>query len=165
MELSAEASGEVISIGVRSGQQVAAGQLLLTLNDNVEQASRARQEANLKLARRLYERDASLIRQKSIPETQFDRSRTDLDSATAQLAETEAELDNKRIVAPFAGTVGIIKVDVGDYVEPGTPITTLQDLSELDGRPSVRHTQPPRAASTSQPRPRAEPPAPRVAPR
>lgn len=132
VNLSTEASGEVIAIDVQSGDQVVAGQLLLTLNDSVEQASRRRQEANLVLARQLYERDASLIKQKSIPQSQYDRSRADLDSAIAQLAETDARLDNKRITAPFAGTIGIIEVKRGDYVVPGTPITTLQDLSELE---------------------------------
>ena len=132
VELSAETSGEIIAIAVPSGAEVQAQQLLLTLNDSVEKASRKRQEANLKLARLLYKRDASLVKQKSIPQSQYDRSQANLDSAIAQLAETEARLDNKRIVAPFAGTVGIIKVKVGDYIESGTPITTLQDLSELE---------------------------------
>ncbi len=132
VELSAETDGEIIAIAVSSGAEVQARQLLLTLNDSVEQASRKRQEANLKLARLLYKRDASLVKQKSIPQSQYDRSQADLDSAIAQLAETEARLDNKRIVAPFAGTVGIIKVKVGNYIESGTPITTLQDLSELE---------------------------------
>jgi membrane fusion protein (multidrug efflux system) len=131
-ELSAETSGEIIAIAVDSGVTVQSGELLLTLNDSVEQASRKRQEANLTLARLLYERDASLVKQKSIPQSQYDRSRADLDGAIAQLAETDARLDNKRIVAPFAGTVGIIKVKVGDYIEEGTSITTLQDLSELE---------------------------------
>ena len=45
VELSAEASGEVIAITVRSGDTVDAGQPLLTLNDSVELASRKRQEA------------------------------------------------------------------------------------------------------------------------
>jgi len=132
VELSAETSGEVIAIDVKSGEQVKAGQPILTLNDSVELASRSQQEANLKLARQLYERDANLIKKKSIPQSQYDRSLADLDSAIAQLAETNAQLDNKRIVAPFAGTTGIIKVKVGDYIESGTPITNLQDLSELE---------------------------------
>ena len=132
VELAAEASGEVIEITVDSGDRVTAGQLLLTLNDSVEQASKERQEANLELARLLFERDASLVKQKSIPQSQYDRSRADLDSATAQLAETEARLDNKRVVAPFSGTVGIIRAKVGDYIESGDSITTLQDLSELE---------------------------------
>ena len=132
VELSTEASGEVTAITVESGATVQAGQLILTLKDDVEQASRERQIANLELARLLFERDQQLVKQKSIPQSQYDRSKADLDSATAQLAETEARLDNKRLHAPFAGTVGIIQVDVGDYVEPGTYITTLQDLTELE---------------------------------
>ena len=132
VELSAETSGEIIAIETSSGQQVKQGQAILTLNDSLEQASRERQEANLKLARLLHERDARLVKQKSIPQSQYDRSQADLDSAIAQLAETDARLDNKRIVAPFSGTTGIIKVKVGDYIESGTSITTLQDLSELE---------------------------------
>ena len=130
--LAAETSGEIIAISVKSGQQVQAGQLLLTLNDSVEQASKKRQEANVVLARQLHQRDASLIQQKSIPQTQYDRSRAALDAAIATLAETEARLDNKRIVAPFAGTVGIIEVKTGDYIDSGTAITTLQDLTDLE---------------------------------
>ena len=50
----------------------------------------------------------------------------------AQLAETEARLSNKKMEAPFAGTMGIRRVDVGDYLSPGTVIATLQDHSELE---------------------------------
>jgi membrane fusion protein (multidrug efflux system) len=132
VELAAEAAGEVTAIHAKSGQALNEGDLILTLNDNVEQAAKKRQEANLKLARLLYERDARLVKQKSIPQSQYDRSEADLDSAIAQLAETEARIANKRIVAPFAGTAGIIKVKVGDYVDTGTAITSLQDLSELE---------------------------------
>jgi membrane fusion protein (multidrug efflux system) len=132
VELSAETSGEVAAITVNSGDQVDAGQPLLVLNDSVELASRKRQESNLELARLLFERDARLVKQKSIPQSQYDRSRADFEGAMAQLAENEARLDNKHIVAPFAGTVGIIRSRVGDYIESGTAITTLQDLSELE---------------------------------
>ncbi|MFK8049819.1 MAG: efflux RND transporter periplasmic adaptor subunit [Halioglobus sp.] len=132
VELSTEESGEIIAIDFASGSDVTAGDLLITINDKVEQASRERQIANLKLARVLYDRDKRLLRQKSIPESQYDRSKADLESAIAQLAEIEARIENKRISAPFSGTTGIIKVKVGDYIEPGTAITTLQDLSELE---------------------------------
>jgi membrane fusion protein (multidrug efflux system) len=132
VELSAETSGEIIAISVKSGEQVQAGQPILTLNNSSQRANRSKQEANVKLARQLFERDARLIKQKSIPQSQYDRSKADLDGAIAQLAETDAQLDNKRIVAPFDGTTGIIKVKVGDYIESGTPITNLQDLSELE---------------------------------
>lgn len=132
VELSSEESGEIIAINVTSGSRVNSGDLLITLNDRVEQASKKRQLANLELAQLLFQRDSELVKKKSIPQSQYDRSKADLDGANAQLAETEARLDNKRVNAPFAGSIGIIHVKVGDYVEPGTKITTLQDLSELD---------------------------------
>jgi membrane fusion protein (multidrug efflux system) len=132
VELSTEESGEVIAVDVRSGEQVEPGQLLITLNDKIEQASRESQIASLELARLLFERDQQLVKQKSIPQSQYDRSKADYERAIAQLAETEARLENKRIHAPFAGTAGIVHVQVGDYVVPGDAITTLQDLSELE---------------------------------
>ena len=132
IDLTSETSGEITRILFDSGDQVSGGQLLLVLNDEVEQASRANQIASLELAQILFDRDRALVEQKSIPQTQFDRSRADLERARAQLAETEARLANKRIEAPFSGSMGIRQVDVGDYVSPGTVIATLQDQTELE---------------------------------
>jgi membrane fusion protein (multidrug efflux system) len=132
VELSVEESGEVIAIAVPSGARVKAGQLILTLDDQVEQASLERQTASVKLARLLYDRETELVKQKSVSQSQYDRARADFDRAIAELAETKARLENKRIHAPFAGSVGIVHVRTGDYVEPGDRITTLQDLTELE---------------------------------
>jgi membrane fusion protein (multidrug efflux system) len=132
VELTSESSGEITRILFESGDRVEAGQLLVVLNDEVERASRLNQAAALELAEILHERDQKLVERNSIPQTQYDRSRADLESARAQLAETEARLSNKRIEAPFAGTIGISRVDVGDYVSPGTVIATLQDHTELE---------------------------------
>ncbi len=132
VELSTEERGEVIAINATSGAHVQQGDLILTLNDSVEQASRKSQIASLELAQLLYDRDAKLVAKKSIPQSQFDRSRADLERAVAQLAETEARLANMRIQAPFDGTIGILRVKVGDYVEPGDAIATLQNLDALE---------------------------------
>lgn len=132
IDLTSETSGEITDIRFDSGDQVKAGQLLLVLNDKIEQASLASQAASVELAEILFERDRVLIEKRSIPQTQFDRSRADLARAKAQLAETQARLANKRIEAPFAGTMGIRRVDVGDYLAPGTVIAALQDQSSLE---------------------------------
>ncbi len=132
VELTSEGSGEIIEIRFASGDHVVQGQTLVVLNNKEELASRRNQAAAVELAELLFERDRSLIERHSIPQTQFDRSRADLERARAQLAETEARIANKRIEAPFSGTIGIKKVDVGDYLSPGTVIATLQDQSELE---------------------------------
>jgi membrane fusion protein (multidrug efflux system) len=132
VELTSEGSGEIIEIRFASGDHVVAGQPLVVLNNREELASRRNQAAAVELAELLFERDRTLIERHSIPQTQFDRSRADLERARAQLAETEARIANKRIEAPFAGIIGIRRVDVGDYLSPGTVIATLQDQSELE---------------------------------
>jgi membrane fusion protein (multidrug efflux system) len=132
VNLTAETSGQITSISLESGQRVEAGQVLLVLNDEVEQAARKRQLATLELARLIFQRDQRLIGQKSISQSQFDTTRADLARAEAELTETEARIRNKRIQAPFGGMVGIRHVDLGDYVEPGDLIASLQDGTELD---------------------------------
>jgi membrane fusion protein (multidrug efflux system) len=132
VDLTSETSGEITEIHFDSGDAVQTRQLLVVLNNKIEAASRNNQIAGLELAEILFDRDKALIEQKSIPQSQYDRSRADLERAKAQLAETEARLANKKIQAPFAGTMGIRRVDVGDYLSPGTIIATLQDHSELE---------------------------------
>lgn len=132
VQLTAETSGQVTDIRFDSGQRVQAGDVLVVLNDEVEQAARKRQLATLELARLLHARDLRLIGQKSIAQTQFDTSKADLGRAEAELAETEAHIRNKRIRAPFAGTVGIRRIALGDYLEPGDPIASLQDGEALE---------------------------------
>ena len=132
IDLTSESEGEIIALHFDSGETVEGGQLLLVLNDEIEQASRLNQIASRKLAEILFERASQLIKQNSIPKTQYDRSKADLDRARAHLAETEARLENKRIQAPFPGILGIRMVDLGDYLSPGTVIATLQDRSALE---------------------------------
>jgi membrane fusion protein (multidrug efflux system) len=132
IDLTSETSGVITSIQFDSGKTVARGELLVVLNDEIERASRQNQIASLGLAQILFDRDRALIEQKSIPQTQYDRSLADLERAKAQLAETDARLSNKQINAPFSGTLGIRRVDVGEYVTPGTVIATLQDSSRLE---------------------------------
>ncbi|NJN52204.1 MAG: efflux RND transporter periplasmic adaptor subunit [Gammaproteobacteria bacterium] len=142
VELTSESSGEATRILFNSGDHVSAGELLVVLNDEVEQASRQNQLASLELAELLFDRDRALVEQRSIPQTQFDRTKADLERARAQLLETDARLANKSIRAPFAGTIGVRRINVGDYLSPGTVIATLQDHSELeiDFTVPARHT-------------------------
>lgn len=130
--LTAETSGDITVIRAESGDTVEAGQPLIGIDEEFEAASRQRLQARLVLADQLYQRDARLIKENSIPQSQLDQSRADLQSAQAELAEIDAVLNNKRISAPFSGRLGIFQVRLGDYVEAGTALVTLQDVSQLE---------------------------------
>lgn len=132
VELTPEVSGEVIQINFESGGRVEKGQLMVVLNDKVEQANVQSRKATLDLATLLFEHDQKLLKQQTISQIRFDRTKADQERAYAQLAEAEARLANKHIRAPFSGTAGILQIDVGDYVSPGTVIATLQDPDDLE---------------------------------
>lgn len=131
VELTAEVGGTVKSVQFDSGEKVTAGQPIIEMDSAVEQASLATAEASLGLARVEFERGRNLVARQAISKSEFDRLSAELEKANASVAQLRATLAKKRIVAPFAGTVGIRQVDVGAYVSPGSPIATLQDLSTL----------------------------------
>lgn len=131
VELTAEVGGTVNSVQFESGEQVALNQPIVELDSSVEQASLATAEASLGLARVEFERGRNLVARQAISKSEFDRLNAELQKANASVAQLRATLAKKRILAPFAGTVGIRQVDVGAYVSPGTAIATLQDISSL----------------------------------
>ena len=77
--------------------------------------------------------ETTLARQVARPRRQYAQSTLESavaarDSAAATVDRTRAVIAQKTIVAPFAGRLGISKVDVGQYVAVGTSMVTLQQL-------------------------------------
>lgn len=131
IDLTAEVEGTVSEVQFQSGEQVRVGQPLLQLDSQVERATLATAEAVRDLARVEYQRGNNLVKRQAISKSEYDRLHAELLKAEAGVAQLKAQLDKKRILAPFAGTIGIRQVDLGDYLSPGTAFATLQDLSRL----------------------------------
>jgi len=131
VDLTAEVQGTVKEVLFQSGEKVTLGQPLLQLDSEVERAILATAEAVRALARVEYQRGQDLIKRQAISKSEFDRLNAELLKAEASVTQLKAELDKKRILAPFAGTIGIRQVNTGDYLSPGTSFATLQDLSRL----------------------------------
>src|SRR5690606_19924140 len=119
VDLAAEVDGIVREVMFESGQKVAQGQPLIQLDSEVERASLATAEAERSLAQVEFERGRSLVSRQNISKSEFDRLSSTLQKASASVAQLKAQLEKKRISAPFAGTIGIRQVDTGDYLSPG----------------------------------------------
>lgn len=126
-----EVAGVVKSIEFESGQSVKVGDVLLTLDDDVDQADLAALAAAEKLANVNYRRISKLVREKTLPQSSLDEARATLDSARATLNAKRASTDKKIIRAAFDGKLGIRLVDMGQYLAPGTEIVTLQSLTPI----------------------------------
>ncbi|WP_137819926.1 efflux RND transporter periplasmic adaptor subunit [Pseudomonas sp. 2FG] len=131
VDLTVEASGTVQDVLFLSGEKVTLHQPIVQLDSDVEQATLATSEAELGLARVEFERARSLLSRQALSKSEFDRLSAELQKAITRVAQLKAILAKKRILAPFAGTIGIRQVDVGDFVSSGTIIATLQDVSTL----------------------------------
>ncbi|UUY08737.1 efflux RND transporter periplasmic adaptor subunit [Pseudomonas sp. J452] len=131
VDLTAEVQGTVQQVLFQSGEKVSLGQPLLQLDSQVEQAILATALAVRNLAQVEYQRGKNLAVKQAISKSEFDRLNAELLKAEASVTQLQASLDKKRILAPFAGTIGIRQVDTGDYLSPGNTVATLQDLSKL----------------------------------
>jgi membrane fusion protein (multidrug efflux system) len=91
----------------------------------------AEAQAALGEAQRQYERVKSLAKTNLATESLLDERRQAYDSAQAMLLATQSRLNDRLIVAPFDGVVGLRNISAGTLVTPGTPLTTLDDDSVM----------------------------------
>lgn len=126
-----EVEGVIETIHVESGQRVNEGDLLVTLNDDVERADLAALQAQEALARANFDRIKRMFEKKTVSEGEFDSARASLQVAEANLMQIKARIARKNIRAPFSGTLGIRNVSKGQYVAPGSKLFSLQDTEVL----------------------------------
>ena len=124
-------SDEVTEINFVPGQAVEKGKVLVRLDDRRQQTALKRAKLTLEDAQRTVERLASSYKQGAVPVSELDLARTQRDLAEVALEEAQADLQDRHIVAPFDGVVGITDVEVGDRINEQTVITTLDDRSKL----------------------------------
>jgi membrane fusion protein (multidrug efflux system) len=126
-----EVAGTVREMAFESGAIVAKGDLLVRLDTSSEEAQLRAIEAQVDLARINLNRTQTLRKDNTV-------SQSDLDTAEATLKQNQASADairatiaKKTICAPFGGRLGIRLINLGQYLDTGKPIVSLQSLSPI----------------------------------
>ncbi|MDP3242989.1 MAG: efflux RND transporter periplasmic adaptor subunit [Reyranella sp.] len=130
-ELSLEVPGVVETITFQSGDEVKAGQVLLTLRKEDEEARLQSLEATASLAQITYDRDLKQLKAQAISQAIVDNDEANLRNARAQVAVQKAILDKKTLRAPFDGKLGLRQVDLGQFLAASTMIATLQSMDPI----------------------------------
>ncbi|TMH11845.1 MAG: efflux RND transporter periplasmic adaptor subunit [Betaproteobacteria bacterium] len=130
-DLAPEVSGVITAIHFQSGQAVQAGTPLVQLNAESDVARLHSLGANADLAEVNYERNRKQLEFQGVSQAVVDADAANLKNAKAQLAEQQALVNKKLVRAPFDGRLGIRAVDVGQYVNAGTKLVTLQALDPV----------------------------------
>ena len=131
VDLTVETTGIVKDIAFHANQKVEAGALLLQLDDEVERADLDSAKAQAAVDQLALKRAQELQKRGVGSDSTLDNAQAQAAASAAQVAKLQAVLDQKQITAPFAGTAGIPKIDLGQYLAPGTAVVTLQDLDTM----------------------------------
>ncbi|SLN66662.1 Multidrug resistance protein MdtA precursor [Roseivivax jejudonensis] len=129
VEITPSVAGRVVEVPVSSGGEVEEGDLLLQLDARAERAALRSAEATLAEARQNLDRIEQLADANTAAEQQLEQARANFQRAEGDVMAAEADLEDRRITAPFAGTLGFVDIDPGAYLSPSTVVTRLSDLS------------------------------------
>jgi membrane fusion protein (multidrug efflux system) len=131
VDVSNDAPGVVWRINFESGAVVRQGQPLVELDSRVERAQLASARARRDLAETQAKRSRALVQSNSIAQSQLDADESALKTAAADVSGLEAQIDRKMVRAPFAGRLGIRAVNLGQYLNPGTTLTVLEQIDSV----------------------------------
>ncbi|MEY2555485.1 MAG: rane fusion protein multidrug efflux system [Verrucomicrobiota bacterium] len=129
--VSTELGGVVAEIGFPNGGEAKKGEVLLKLDSSSEEAQLRTAEADLELQRANLQRTRDLAARKVV-------SKQDLDGAQSAFGQKQGTVDNmrafiakKQVQAPFDGELGIRQVNVGQMINAGQQVVSLQALDPL----------------------------------
>lgn len=125
-----ELPGTVHTVSLQTGQVVEAGAVLVELDVAVEQAELNALEAEAKLAASMLARMEQALAKQGASAADVDRARAEQDKAMANVARTKAVIERKRLRAPFRARVGFVDLHVGQYLDAGATVTTLQGTED-----------------------------------
>lgn len=131
VDLAIESGGLVRAVMFAANDQVAEGKQLVQIDDDSERASLTAAEASLTVARDAATRTSTLSERGISASSTVESANAQVESARAQVAQVQTMLDAKKLTAPFAGDIGIPRIEVGQWVSAGTIYATLQDLTKM----------------------------------
>ncbi|MFM8808917.1 MAG: efflux RND transporter periplasmic adaptor subunit [Chthoniobacterales bacterium] len=130
-KLSTESSGVIAKILFENGREVKQGDLLVELDHETESANLRSAEAEADLARTVYERTKRLRLNNTVPQSDLDAAESQLRKTAAIIEQLKSTISKKKLTAPFSGRLGIREVNLGQFVNNGDTIVSLQALDPI----------------------------------
>jgi len=126
-----EIAGTITEISFESGAVVAKGDLLVKLDTSSEEAQLRSLEAQVTWAKVSLDRQSNLRTNQLVSQSDWDAADAAYKQAVANADNVRSIIQKKTIRAPFAGKLGIRQVNLGQYLDAGKPIVSLQSLDPV----------------------------------
>lgn len=124
-------TGRIAEVAVTPGQRVAAGDVLVKLDSETEEISLDRAKLAVQDAQNKLDRTQQLRNSRTATEVQLADARVVLSNAKLAQRDAELALARRSVLSPIEGIVGILPVELGDYVTSQTAIGTIDDRSQI----------------------------------
>lgn len=132
--VASEIAGTIVEIEANEGQSVAVGHVVLRLDDREARATLKITDARLRNARDRLARLQQLFDNGVASQQQLDDASSNFDEVDGAHRASRTRFAKHVLRAPYAGTLGMNQVDLGDYVEPGDPIVEISTTGALELR-------------------------------
>ncbi|RXK04440.1 efflux RND transporter periplasmic adaptor subunit [Halarcobacter bivalviorum] len=130
--LAAQNSGVVKAINFEVGDKVKKNKTLVQIDADILNAQVESARANATTTKKDYERYTKLLEQKSISQKEFDDVKLKYITAKSTLKELEIQAIKKQIKAPYNAVVVERHIDLGEWVNAGTPLLTVVNTSKVE---------------------------------
>lgn len=126
-----ELPGVVREIAFEPGSVVRKGDVLVKLDTDIEQAQLREAEAEAKWAHITYERALNLIKSRAISQAELDEAQAAMARADARVDSIRATIAKKIVRAPFTGKLGIRSISIGQFLDTGAEVVSLQAIDPV----------------------------------
>jgi len=133
-QISAQATGEVMSIEVETGDQLEKGQVMVRLDCRQSEFNQAVLNDAYALALKEFKRSRSLQKNNAISEQQVTQATSTLEQASIRKQQAELSVEHCLIIAPFDGVVTERQIQLGAVAVPGSPVLTLLQTDAVEVR-------------------------------
>jgi membrane fusion protein (multidrug efflux system) len=140
VEVTSKLSNIVTAVRFADGQKVSRGQVLVQLDSAQARADLSVANAALTESDSQFKRAQELLATQLVSKSQFEQLEATRNANAARVDAARAKLEDTVIRAPFNGRVGLRRVSLGSLINPGTVITTLDDLGSMKVDFSVPET-------------------------
>lgn len=139
--MTATTQGIVRNLYIRLNGSVRAGQPLLRVDTDVNEASLAVAEGTLAKARQDLVRYETLHRENNSTANEVENARLQVRNAEFQLLSIRKQVGDALIKAPIGGTITEKPIERGMFIAPGTPLATITDVSAIKVTINVPETE------------------------
>lgn len=130
--ITANVTEYIKKLNFEDGAFVKQGVLLIQLEDTEEVAELQVALARYEVAKQFFQRTLKLSKQEYLSAQEHDTSIADMRSTKATVNVIKARIQDRKIFAPFAGFLGLSRVNEGALIEPSDPIVTLDKIDRLE---------------------------------